>query len=76
MLAPLVNLLALILNLVRANDVVDSLLSDLLNVFGVELHLIFEVSHLVSKVVTEARLSDQSSPESLSLLVESITGDE
>ena len=51
MLAPLVNLLALILNLVRANDVVDSLLSDLLNVFGVELHLIFEVSHLVSKVV-------------------------
>ena len=46
LLGPLVDLLALILNLIRADNVVHGLLGDRLHVLRVELVLIFKIGHV------------------------------
>ena len=45
LLTPVVDFLALVLDLVGANHVVDSFFSDFLHVLGVELSLVFKVGH-------------------------------
>ena len=45
LLTPLVDFLALVLDLVGANHVVDSFFSNFLNVLRVELRLVFKVGH-------------------------------
>ena len=43
----MVNLLTLVLDLIRANDIVDGILSNFLDVFRIEFELVFKICHLL-----------------------------